>query len=399
MKIAGGTYLEVCQETADEFGSARSLLGSGLRAAAVLRDVAPELILHTAIDEQHENEAQIVAAALGLNVDWRRRSEPVGFHYWTPLSAPTISGPSADAASLHIDGGPTLVFGMIESQTTTDVEGLVFDPQQPRDLGPIKHLQGLKAGRLAIVANAAETRAMAGETDLAVAANQLRETTSAAVVITKQAARGALVTTTESQEFVGPWPTPRVWPIGSGDVFAAGFAWAWLEAGAEPVEAARVGSHAASRWCSQQSLDLVRGDFEPGEGEFVPSAGCVYLAAPFFSLGQRWLVELVHDSLINLGGEVFSPLHDVGRSDDAVAQLDLQGLEHCTALLALLDEADPGAMFEAGWAQHGHLSTIVFSESPEREELKMVRGTGARVFTDLPSAVYHALWASMGFAM
>jgi hypothetical protein len=397
VKIIGGTYLEVCQETGT-FESPRVLLGSGLRAAAVLRDCAQELVLDTAIDEQLAAEASTIATTLALDVRWRERSEPVSFHYWTPLSAPTVSGPSAKASGAKVDDSLALAFGMIESETRADVEGLVFDPQQPRDLRPIEQLQSLKAARLAIVANAAETRAMAGERDLSVAAKMLRESTSADVVITKQAARGALVTTMQAQELVGPWPTSRVWPIGSGDVFAAGFAWAWLEASAEPVEAARAGSYAASRWCTRQSLDMSRADFEPSDGQLTPSDGRVYLAAPFFSLGQRWLVELVRDSLLNLGGRVFSPLHDVGRSDDSVARLDLQGLEQCTAVLALLDGADPGAMFEAGWAERAQLPTVVFSESPDSEELKMVRGSGAQVTSDLPSAVYQAIWSSMGAA-
>jgi hypothetical protein len=395
VKIVGGTYLEICQETGN-FESPRVLLGSGFRAAAVLRNVAPGLVLDTAIDEQLGGEAKTIAATLGLDVQWRERSEPISFHYWTPLSAPTISGPSAKAPDAEINDGQALAFGMIESGATTDVEGLVFDPQQPRDLRPMEQLQSLSAGRLAIVANSAETRAMADEDDLAIAASKLRQNTSAEVVITKQAARGALVTTAQGQELVGPWPTPHVWPIGSGDVFAAGFAWAWLRAGAESVEAARAGSHAASRWCALQSLDMTQADFEPGEGQLTPTDGRVYLAAPFFSLGQRWLVELVRDSLRNLGGEVFSPLHDVGRSGDSVARLDLQGLEQCTAMLGLLDEADPGSMFEAGWAERAQLPTVVFSESPDSEELKMVRGTGATVTSDLPTAVYQALWASMG---
>jgi pfkB family carbohydrate kinase/Nucleoside 2-deoxyribosyltransferase len=396
--ISGGTYVERCQETGEN-GTARSLIGSGCRAAAVLRQVSPESVLRSAIDDRLRKEADVLAETLGLTVEWRERSEPVTFHYWTPLSAPTISGPSAEATTVALAGEHALAFGMLESRTTADVDALVFDPQQPRDLGPVRNLAELKCGRLALVANVAETRAMSGELDLSVAAKKLLESTGAEVVITKQAARGALVTTAEHQELVGPWPTPSVWPIGSGDVFAAGFAWAWMEANAEPVEAARVGSHAASRWCTTRSLDLTKDDFQPSSGELTPGEGRVYLAAPFFSLGQRWLVELVRDSLIGLGGNVFSPLHDVGLGSDEVATLDLAGLQECTSLLALLDDADPGAMFEAGWAGRDEMPLVVFTERPESDELKMVRGTGASVCADLPTAVYRALWASMGMAL
>lgn len=397
MIVSGGTYVESCQE-ARPIGSTRTLMGSGPRAASVLRAVASDLGLQTAIDDVHGDEASAVAAGLKLNVSWRERSEPVGFHYWTPLSAPSVTGPRAKATDAAVEGETALAFGMIECETTADTTSLVYDPQQPRDLGPLEGLERLKARRLAIVANTAETKAMSGEDDLGAGARKLLDTTPADVVVTKQAARGSLVTTTAGQEHVGPWPTSVVWPIGSGDVFAAGFAWAWGEAGAEPVEAARVGSYAASRWCSRRTLDFTPADFQPGGGEFAPRDGRVYLAAPFFSLGQRWLVELVHQSLVGLGGDVFSPLHDVGVGNDEVAPVDLEGLQDCTAVLALLDEADPGAMFESGWARRGDTPLIVFSEHPDAEALKMIRGTGARVFGDLPTAVYQALWASMGFA-
>jgi hypothetical protein len=394
MKVAGGTYLEDCREPG-EHGTRRVLLGSGMRAAAALRELCDDLSLHSAIDEAHHDDAEVVAATLGLDVTWRSRSEPVAFRYWTPLSAPTVDGPNATSEPIELSGGNALVFGMVEGRPQADVEGLVFDPQQPRDLGAL-NLHNLHADRLAIVANTPETKALSGESELAVAAQRLRETAGAEVVVTKCAARGALVTTADSQSLVGPWPTTRVWPIGSGDIFAAGFAWAWLEEGADAVEAARVGSHAASRWCETNNLDLTREDFKPTDGQLRPNRGRVYLAAPFFNLSERWLVELVADALVGLGGEVFSPFHDVGLGADEVAKADIEGLKQCTALLALLDNSDAGSVFEAGWANRDGLPIVVYTEHPSREDLKMLRGLGAEVHTDLPTAVYRALWASMG---
>ena len=398
MKVAGGAYLEVCREPGER-GASQTLLGSGMRAAAVLRRVVEDVTLYAAVDEVLRPDAETVATTLGLDVRWGERSEPVAFRYWTPLSAPSVDGPNATTSEpIELAGGTALVFGMLEGRPRADVDGLVFDPQQPRDLGALR-LDGLRAERMAVVANTPETRAMAGESDVATAARRLRELSNADVVITKRAARGALVTTADAQELVGPWPTPHVWPIGSGDVFAAGFAWAWLEAGAHPVEAARVGSHAASRWCATRNLDLDSDDFQPGAGQLEPRDGQVYLAAPFFNLPQRWLVELVKDALEGLGGNVFSPFHELGVGEDDVAREDIEGLRHCTAVLALLDDSDAGSVFEAGWANRDGLPTVVYTEHPDREDLKMLRGTGAEVHTDLPTAVYRALWASMGLAV
>lgn len=396
MIVAGGTYLESCREPGPD-GPRRALLGSGLRAAAALREVVDDLIFHSAVDGHLRSEAETVTASLGITTEWRERSEPVGFDYWTPLSAPAIDGPHAHAEDILLDGGRALVFGMLECRTRGTVDGLVFDPQQPRDLRGLD-LGGISAKRLAVIANANETRAMAAEADLEAAAQKLLEISPADVVITKRAARGCLVTTADAQEWVGPFPTTRVWPIGSGDVFAAGFAWAWLEDGAEPVEAARAGSHAASIWCSQLRLGLRSDDFRPASGELNPRDGCVYLAAPFFNLAQRWLVELVSQSVVGLGGDMFSPFHSVGVGDDSVADADIEGLERSSAVLALLDDIDGGALFESGWADKAGIPIVVYTEHPEREDLKMLRGRGAELHNDLPTAVYRALWASMGAA-
>lgn len=390
MQIVGGAYLETCREPSEE-----TVAGSGIRAAVALNRVCPDLILKSAIDHTLHEHAEAITAGASVNVEWVERSEPVAFHYWTPLSAPTVRGPNATAPQIQISGEAALVFGMIETEASAEVKHLVFDPQQPRDLGP-PDLSRLRADHLAIVANAAETRAMTGEDDPAVGARRLLESTAAEVVVTKRAARGCLITTADGQEEVGVWPTSKVWPIGSGDVFAAGFAWAWAHEGRDPAHAARVGSHLASLWCGERRWQPAPEDFEVPAGEFLPGAGKVYLAGPFFTLSQRWLVELARESLLGLGGAVFSPLHQVGRGADEVAEKDLAGLRECTAVLALLDEVDPGAMFESGWARRGEIPVVVYSEQTGDDRLKMVRGTGAEVCGDLSSAVYRALWASMG---
>ncbi|HEY5710023.1 MAG TPA: hypothetical protein VIS51_11570, partial [Solirubrobacterales bacterium] len=162
------------------------------------------MALKSAIDAASRSHAEAMAAGLGVSVDWAERSERVAFDYWTPLSAPTLRGPNAEAPTISITGPAGLVFGMIESTTEAEVERLVFDPQQPQDLG-WPDLSSLKAEHLALVANSAETQSMTGEADLATAARRLLQTTPAEVVVTKQAARGCLVTTADGQEEVGLW--------------------------------------------------------------------------------------------------------------------------------------------------------------------------------------------------
>jgi nucleoside 2-deoxyribosyltransferase len=156
-------------------------------------------------------------------------------------------------------------------------------------------------------------------------------------------------------------------------------------------------------WCSHRDRDVRVGEV-PGKPaplvELDPQAqATVYLAAPFFNLSQRWLVELVRDSVLHLGALVFSPFHDVGVGAEEVARRDLTGLDLSTSLLALLDGVDAGTMFEAGYATHRNLPVIGYAESADPEGSKMLQGTGAELHQDLSTAVYRAVWAGMGMPL
>ena len=393
MIVLGGTYEEICRDPASV-----DLIGSGQRAAAVLKSVVADgLELVTAVDEDALFDAETLAQGGGVPLRVVERSEPVKFVYATPLSAPIISGTRATInGKIEAETDVALAFGMLEADVRVRARRLVFDPQQPQDLTPLS-LGPVEADHLALVANAAETQALAGGSrSLEEAARQLLTGTAAEVLITKAGARGALVTTGDLQEWIGPHPTPSVWPIGSGDVFAAGFAWAWGEEEADPAEAARAGSMAAAHWCESERLNLPAEAFKtPPSSELSPRQGRVYLAGPFFNVAERWLIELANESMRSLGGLVFSPLHDVGRGHDIAAQ-DIAGLEDCTAVLALLDHSDPGTMFEVGWARKFDIPVIALVQQPDPEAMKMLNGTGVVILDDLASAVYRALWASMG---
>ena len=392
MIVLGGTYEEVCRDP-----SSVDLIGSGQRAAACIRSVVTDLELVTAVDEETLLDAETLAQGGNIPLHVVERTEPVSFVYTTPLSAPTISGARATVTEeMTAESDTALVFGMLEAKLRVKAKRLVFDPQQPQDLTPLA-LDPIQAEHLALVANAAETHALAGGTrSLEEAARTLLNRSDAEVVVTKAGARGALVTGKQAQEWVGPHPTRTVWPIGSGDVFAAGFAWAWGQEEADPVEAARVGSMAAAHWCETQRLNLPAAAFGNSPSfELPPREGRVYLAGPFFNVAERWLIDLVNDSMRSLGGFVFSPLHDVGPGHDIAAQ-DIAGLEDSNAVFALLDHCDPGTMFEVGWARKFEIPVVGLAQQLDSEATKMLAGTGVTIIDDLASAVYTALWASMG---
>lgn len=404
MIVVGGTYSEHVVVPSYE-----ELAGSGVRAAAALGDTR-DVTLYTAIDAATTDLAQAVLGARGLAYQAVQRSECVGFEYFTPVSPPSVNGPSASYADvLSASDDAALVFGTIENgPRDIRAERMVIDPQRPRDLGDMD-LVGLQFDSLSVVANAREIRALAKTSQsLDEAARRVLRMYGAAAVVVKNSAQGCLVATQNDERVdrVGSCPTRSVWPIGSGDVFAAAYAHAWTN-GADPVEAARVASGSAAWWCATRSarvpVSILEGrpasEAHPDISSELATADSyplVYLAAPFFTLSERWLVELCRDVLWGLGARVFSPLHDVGPGGDEVAARDLAGLDEADSVLALLDGWDSGTVYEVGWAHHKGLPVVGFLNSPDHEGTKMLVGTGAEIHRDLSSALYRVVWAGMG---
>lgn len=407
MIVVGGTYEEHVVVPAHHVVG-----GSGLRAAAALCAATP-VRLHTALDEHQRLAAESSLATLGVETVTVERDEPVAFRYFTPVSPPSVDGPSATyETSIVAEDDAVLVFGMVETgHRDVRARRAVVDPQRPRDLRALD-IDGIRADELAVVLNAGEARALTGgDVDLDRAAQQILTRTIAEVVVIKDSGRGCLVLQRgrETPERVGPYPTRSVWPLGSGDVFAAGFAQAW-SVGADPVEAARVASGCAAYWCGTRRSRLPAALLEGAPiGTFLDTAGpelnppppapLIYLAAPFFSLSERWLVETSRAVLAGLGAAVFSPLHDVGVGGDEVAGPDLDGLRRADAVFALLDGWDPGTVYEVGWAHREDLPVVGFLNTPAHEGTKMLVGSGAELHDDLSSALYRAVWAAQGYPL
>jgi nucleoside 2-deoxyribosyltransferase len=390
MIIVGGTYREICARPNDQ-----RLRGSGLRAAIALRDVAPDARLYTAVSTEDQNEVAAVAAAFGLlNVVPVPRTAPVTFSYYTPLSPPAIDGVTARLQGpIEATGDTALYFGLIEEgqDVTIRCQTLVLDPQGETGSLP---LEKMSYERLAIVANEREVRRLTTIEDSTVAAQTLRDTFGADAVVVKCGARGSMVIRREGRTLVGPCPTSVVRPIGSGDVFSAAFAHAYGQLGADGVEAARAASNYTAQYVSTANEPPIG---TPGLDSSVPFGApvAVYLAGPFFGLGQAWLVDLVHRALRETGATPFSPFHDVGVGGPEVAKADLDGLDASTSVLALVDDFDAGTIFEIGYAVRCGKPVVAYLDPRRNEHLTMLEGTGVEVTDDLATAVYRAIWRGM----
>jgi hypothetical protein len=409
MLVVGGTYAESCDTP-----GWNTIQGSGMRAAGALQTRGVRLL--TAVDDTLAAEVELVVNAIGTSRDTVPRSGPVGFDYFTPLSTPRIFGAKTEALQPLVgDDDTALVFGLLE---TADVRvrahQMVFDPQRPGS-GDAINLTGLQFDRLALILNSGEARAFGRSMTIDVAVANLFTQTPAEIIVVKGGASGCMVfdRSQPNPEHVAACPTTSVWPLGSGDTFAAGFTAAW-SAGADPVEAARVGSSSAAYWCSTQGPVLPK-EILDGNDTFAAAIGIVplsvakvgaevvgqdapmvYLAGPFFTLGERWLVDLVRDALWAQGVRVFSPFHDVGPGDESVAIADIEGLKRCSSVAALLDNSDFGTVYEAGWAERDGLPVVGYASRPDKEGAKMLTGLGGELHGDLSTAVYRAAWRAFG---
>lgn len=123
------------------------------------------------------------------------------------------------------------------------------------------------------------------------------------------------------------------------------------------------------------------------------NGGKVYLASPFFTLGQRWLVDKSRRCLTELGLDVFSPVHDIGPGPaETVARADLAALDDCDVVFAVLDGLDSGTLFEVGYARAKSKPVFVLAQTVSEEDLKMVAGSDCFVFDDFVTALHHVAW-------
>jgi nucleoside 2-deoxyribosyltransferase len=392
--VAGGVYEERCLQPVWE-----TLYGSGGRAAAALASRRPQqVVLTTYVGDVWRRNLEARASQAGFKVNATAIDKTAVFSYVHPLSVPVIY-PSLHlihrAQPLQGDGEIVLRFGMLEGDAVVRGRRVVYDPQSATNPEFFRH-NGSTADLLAVVANGYEVALLTGERDALRGAREILAREAAEVVVVKRGSRGALVLTASSSADVPAYETPFVFSIGSGDMFAAAFALFWGEENRDPVAAADLASRATARYCESQeavipeATELSAANMKPVNAK---PGGRAYLAAPFFNIQQRWLVEEARLHMKHIGLDVFSPAHDVGvGSAEQVAPADLAGLAQCDRVLALVDGADTGTLFEVGYARARDIPVVALAESLSEEQLKMLAGSGCMVTNDFATAIYKVAW-------
>ncbi|AJE98829.1 PfkB family carbohydrate kinase [Pandoraea apista] len=390
--VVGGVYREQCI-----WPDWDHVYGSAGRAAVALVGHVDEITLHAYLSPELESKFGFAAKHYGITLDSTSVSEGISFSYVHCMSTPVISPPVSRIQShlpIAVQADVVLRFGMLEGSGKVNAKWCVYDPQSA--FGPeLFGTNESSAEHLAIVANRGEVLAMTGETDPKVAANKLLAR-GAEVVVVKSGPAGAYVYTADGDVgHVPAYQSKGVWTIGSGDVFAAIFTARWAVHGDTPSQAAQVASRAVSLYAETMSLPspsaetLLAAQSKPAS----TVNGRVYLASPFFTIGQRWLVDEIRRCLTELGLEVLSPVHDIGPGPaSVVGPADLEALDDCDRVFAIVDGLDAGTIFEVGYARAKGKPVYVLAQAVGEEDLKMVEGSGSHIFFDFVTALHYTAW-------
>ena len=357
MIIVGGTYSEICFEPIWE-----NIFGSGFRAVSVFKC-------------------------------------PI-FQYDYPLKTPTIV-PRPDLFSnkkteIKVQGHQILAYGMLEASICLDGKKVVYDPQSP--VNPISFTStGSKAEQLITIVNYSEAKLITGCSDINDIRDYFFNVENCLGFILKMGAKGAHVFENGKTKstIIPVYETNQVWPIGSGDIFSAFFAYNWFEGG-HIVDSAKIASQATAIYCNSMDLSIKNKlqNFKLPELLINKEPkGQIYLAGPFFTFTERWLVNEIRNTFIGFNLKIFSPFHDVGHGKAIdVVDKDLEGIDESEIIFAIVDGLDSGTLFEIGYAISEKKKVIAFVQNEGEESLKMLEGTNCIIENDLTTAIYKTYW-------
>lgn len=389
--VVGGVYHEHCIWPAWD-----QLYGSAGRAAAALAGHIDTITLRSYARADTAAAFQPYAASYGFIFEPIAADQTVSFEYVHSLSVPVIRPAPARIrknAPLTAKADVVLRFGMMEGSAMVEADYCVYDPQSAFQPEPFTE-NGSRAAHLAIVANRGEVLAMGGAADPIAAAQALLRN-GAEIVVVKAGVAGAYVVEASGVTHVPAYRTDRVWTVGSGDVFAAMFAARWASYRDAPTDAAGLASKAVAAYVDSMALPIPSAANLNATNlpEAKAAGGRVYLAGPFFTLGQRWLVDEARRCLLELGLEVFSPVHEIGPGPaEVVASADLAGLDQSDVVFAILDGIDSGTLFEVGHARAMGKPVYALAQTVSEEDLKMIAGSGCHVIDDFVTALHHVAW-------
>jgi hypothetical protein len=394
LNVIGGCYLESCVDP-----SYSELYGSGLRAAIALSGKSIAINFHTCVGEDFHELLAYKSKLFGFKLSVLSIDATIGFEYYHPLSSPEINNlPETNHSLKPLKLQNVLHYGMIEADVKIECDYLVYDPQNHVSFKKT----GSTANHLALILNRNEA--------LILTENKLDALDSigrtlllqekAEIVIIKNGSNGALVFHDDEITVVPVFETSKVWPIGSGDMFSATFAYEWMFNGKKAKDAAMIASSSVAQYCDTKELPLTQSLHEYKPINRPGTAKHIYLAGPFFTLAERFLINETRYLLQQFSNEVFSPFHDAGILHDVsskkevnkIVATDLSKIDKSDVVFAVLSGMDPGTIFEIGYAVAKGKKVVVFCENAKEGDLVMLLGSGCEITDDFSTAIYKASW-------
>jgi hypothetical protein len=382
------------------------IFGSAGRAASAIAAVAgPNLVhLHCYVDSRTQDVIAARSALDGSFLSPTLVERTCRFSYYHGLALPRIDAPQPRYPPIRLQATNIVRFGMLEGEGVVEGERVVYDPQNsltPHAFGT----NGSSARELVVVLNHREAARMTqlGHVTPKELAKAVLALNSAKAVIIKEGPLGAIICDDGVVTTIPAYSTDNVWKIGSGDVFVGHFAFRWMHEGRSIVDSAILASKATALYCETSAFPMAS-SFTSFDKPAVSvslrytegNRPTVYLAGPFFTLAQLWLIEQARSNLENFGLNVFSPYHDVGHgSADDVVELDLEAIRQSDILFAVGDGLDPGTIYEIGYARARNIPVIVYCENESPDNQKMMVGSGCIISADYVSAIYKTFWAAV----
>lgn len=390
--VVGGTYDEICFEP-----DYKEKCGSGVRACRLIHTISPkeQLRFHTLCNNSSSKFLkQLPFSSFPTIIPFN-----ISFSYDHPLAEPRIY-PRLDTIcktnfELNVTGENILCYGLIEGNFIVNGTKVVYDPQSPVAPRAFSETKS-HAEELVYVLNLREAAMISKSESIEEIRHFFLVKEKAKIIVLKMGAKGALVIRQNQDDVIIPvYKTNNVWPIGSGDIFTAAFAFYWFE-GKDVVNAAELASWHTACFCEYRDYISILINSEDSIQKFIINEypkKQVYLAGPFFTFAERWLIEQIRNSMLGMKLRVFSPLHDVGFGEARdVVHLDLQALEESSIVFAVLDGLDSGTLFEIGYAIKMGIPVIAYVENESVEAVKMLEGTNCILEKDLTTAIYKCFW-------
>lgn len=395
LNIIGGTYVEKCVDP-----HYQELFGSGLRGAAALSEKGFDITFHSCICKENEQIALMKAKTYGFETILHNIEKTTEFHYYHPLSPPVIINVRKEVLELpSLKKDNFLYYGMIEANTKISGKYVVYDPQNHKSFKETNS----SAEHLALILNKKEAEILHRKknSNLEKIGKELLKSEEADVIVIKNGSQGALVFYENDVFSIPVFFTNKVWPIGSGDIFSAIFAWKWIMEKKTPYESAYAASKSVAHYCENQQLPLPSTENLQYKEISKPSKNNkVYLAGPFFTIGERFLINELRNALNEFGNTVFSPLHEVGALYDSYSETEateitehnLNEIRDCDVVLSVISGNETGTLYEIGYAKALKKKIVILAENMKISDLTLLVGSNCIITKDLSTAVYKTSW-------